>query len=148
MTEDDDLALDRPVDRVTPTHFREILSAYADDERIEGGVCRFELDDGTERRLVIAEDIPSLDDDAYAKLEIGELIGLFEDTEDLLDRPIELSIPVADTERVVTQAEEEGEVTVWFEPEGIKTLLEQLLVGLEAEGGELDEEADPDADEE
>lgn len=128
----DDIGLKRPVDRVTPAAFADIVSEYDAADRIAGGTCRLDLDDGTERRLVVAEDLPALDDDAYAEQEITELAALFADADDLLDRPVELTIPVGDVDRVVTEAEELGAITVWFETEGVAALLTQLLEELEA----------------
>jgi hypothetical protein len=130
MTDDTDTeagSLTRPVDRVNPAAFMEILEAYAEDDRIESGVCRLELADGAERRLVIDEDLPALDDDAYAQREIAELIALFEESEDFEDRSVELTIPVADIDRVVAEAENLGSITTYFDVTGIRSLLAQLL---------------------
>lgn len=129
-TEDGPGSLTRPVDRVTSDAFMDILEAYGSD-RITDGVCRLDIEDGTERRLVISDDLPALDDQAYARRELSELIGLFEDSDDLVDKQAELTIPVGDVDRVVAEAEKLGTVTVYFDTTGVKALLQQLLTELD-----------------
>lgn len=128
---------------MTTEFFENVLTEYLEDERIEGGVVRLDLDDGSTRRVVIDDDTESLVAHEYVKQELEEVIHLMEVNEDLLDQPIELSIPVGDEERVVEEARE-GAVTTWFEPEGIKTVLEHLQAMLETGDKPVAEEPDED----
>lgn len=118
-------------DQMTTEFFDNVLSKYLEEDRLESGVLRLELDDGKTRRIVVDDDTESLDTHEYLKREIEEVMHLIEANEDLLDQPVELAIPVGDAERVVEEAEEDGAVTTWFQPEGIKTVLDHLRVMVE-----------------
>lgn len=141
MTEDDTrseseeeaVLLERPVDRVNPEFFRDIVDEYVAEDRLTGGVARIEVDGEDSRRFVVADELPELSDDAYLAAELAELIDVLDRDEELLDRPVELSVPVADAERVVEEAETEETVTVLFEPTGVRALLDGLLTELETD---------------
>lgn len=113
-------------DQMTTDFFENVLTAYLDDDRIESGVLRLDLDDGRTRRLIVDDDTESLDRYEYLKRELEELIYLIEANEDVLDEPVELSIPVDDADRVVEEATEDQAVTTVFQTSGIKTVLEHL----------------------
>lgn len=113
-------------DQMTTDFFENVLTGYLEDDRIESGVVRLELDDGRTRRVVVDDETESLDPHEYLKRELAEVSYLLAEHEELLDEPIELSIPVADADRVVDEAEEEGAVSTLFQTGGIQTLLEQL----------------------
>lgn len=136
--EEEAVLLERPVDRVNPAFFRDIVDEYVAEDRLTGGVARLEIDGENERRFVVAEELPELSDDAYLAAELAELVDVLERDDELLDRPLELSIPVADAERVVEEAESEETVTVLFEPAGVRTLLEGLLTELETDSTDGD----------
>lgn len=113
-------------DQMTTDFFENVLTAYLDDDRIESGVLRLDLDDGRTRRLIVDDDTESLDRYEYLKRELEEIIYLIEANEDVLDEPVELSIPVDDVDRVVEEATEDQAVTTVFQTSGIKTVLEHL----------------------
>lgn len=113
-------------DRMSTDFFENVLAAYLEEDRIDSGVMRLELDDGRTRRLVVDDDTESLDTHEYVKRELEEVIYLIEANEDLLDEPVELSIPVGDVDRVVEEAEEDEAVTTLFQASGVKTILEHL----------------------
>lgn len=113
-------------DRMTTDFFENVLTEYLENDRIESGVLRLELDDGRTRRLVVDDDTESLDAHEYTKRELEEMSYLIEENEELFDEPVELSIPVADEDRVVEEATEDGAVRTLFGASGIQTLLDQL----------------------
>ncbi|MEF8783029.1 MAG: hypothetical protein V5A39_06575 [Haloarculaceae archaeon] len=113
-------------DQMTTDFFENVLTTYLEEDRIESAVMRLELDDGRTRRLVIDDDSESLDPYEYLERELAEVIYLIEENEDLLDEPVELSIPVGDVERVIEEAEEEEAVTTLFRASGVQTVLEHL----------------------
>jgi hypothetical protein len=113
-------------DRMTTDFFENVLTEYLEDDRIESGVVRLELDDGKTRRIVIDDDTESLDRHEYITRELDEVGHLVAENQDLFDEPLQLSIPVEDTDRVVQEAKEEGAVGTLFHAGGIQTLLEQL----------------------
>lgn len=141
---EDAVLLERPVDRVTTDFFRDIVDEYVAEDRLQRGYARFDVDDeDRERRFVVEDDLPELSDTAYVEAEVRELVDVLDRDEDVLDQPVELSIPVGDADRVREEVEEDGTVTVLFQPEGVQTLLEQLLAGLDADadGGDGDSAA-------
>lgn len=121
-------------DRMTTDFFEDVLAEYLAEDRIESGVVRVDLDDGRTRRVVVDDDTESLGSHEYVRRELEETIDLLEANDDLLEHPIELSIPVDDEERVIEEAED-GAVTTWFQPEGIVELLDHLRVALEEADG-------------
>lgn len=125
MTDDEPLEKPRG-DQMTTDFFENVLTTYLEADRIESGVMRLELDDGRTRRLVIDDDTESLDPYEYLERELAEVIYLIEENEDLLDEPVELSIPVGDVDRVIEEAEEEAAVTTLFRASGVQTVLENL----------------------
>lgn len=134
-------------DQMTPEFFENVLTEYLEDGRLEGGVLRLELDDGQTRRLVIDDDTGSLGPYEYVRRELAEVIYLIEENEDLLDEPIELSIPVGDVGRIIEEAEREEAVTTLFRAGGIRTVLEHLHTVVEgkglSEGGDATDEGAP-----
>ncbi|MHB9288184.1 hypothetical protein ACKVMT_14240 [Halobacteriales archaeon Cl-PHB] len=131
--ETDEVTLvERPIDRVNPEFFRDIVDEYDQRGELHRGFARLDVEDKT-RRFAIADELTELSDGAYVAGEIAELVDVFEKDDEVLDEPVELVIPVADEERVIEEAAEEGTVTVMFEPAGVQTLLEQLLAALAAE---------------
>lgn len=130
-------------DQMTTDFFRNVLETYLEEDRIESGVLRLELADGQTRRIVVEDDTASLDPYEYVLRELEETIHLIEENEDLLDDPIELSVPVGDTERVIEEVTEEETVTTLFRTSGITTILEHLhdVVGDEQRAA-LDETPD------
>lgn len=128
-------------DQMTTDFFENVLTEYLADDRIESGLLRLELDDGRTRRLVVDDDTESLDPHEYIKRELAEVIQLIDENAELFDEPLELSIPVADADRVVQEAEEEGAVRTLFQADGIRGLLEELhaVVDLKAEGVQREE---------
>lgn len=139
-TADEYELLERPIDQVTPSFFRSIVEGYVDEDRLDGGVARLTVDGDRERRFAIGNDLPEMSDTAYLEATLRELTDVLAAQEDQLDQPVELSIPVADTERVLTEVEDEGTVTVLFQPQGIETLLDQLLADLR--DGDVESEAE------
>ena len=125
MTDDESLEKPRG-DQMTTDFFENVLTTYLEEDRIESAVIRLELDDGRTRRLVIDDDTESLGPYEYLERELAEVIYLIEENEDLLDEPVELSIPVGDVDRVIEEAEEEEAVTTLFRASGVQTVLEQL----------------------
>lgn len=121
-------------DQLTTDFFENVLTTYLDEDRIESGVVRLELDDGRTRRLVIEDDTEALESHEYLQRELAEVIYLIERNEDLLDDPVALPIPVDDADRVIEEATETGTVTTLFETDGIRTLLEHLLAVVESDG--------------
>lgn len=119
-------------DQMTTDFFENVLTQYLADDRIESGVVRLELDDGRTRRVVVDDDTESLDPHEYLQRELAEVSYLIEANEELLDEPLELSIPVADADRVVEEAQQEEAVSTLFQATGIRTLLEQLQAIIEA----------------
>jgi hypothetical protein len=113
-------------DQMTTDFFENVLTAYLEDDRIESGVLRLDLDDSRTRRLIVDNDTESLDRYEYLKRELEEVIYLIEANEDLLDEPVELSIPVGDVDRVIEEATEDQAITTVFQTSGIKTVLEHL----------------------
>lgn len=129
--------LERPVDRVNAAFFRDIVDEYVDHDRLQRGYARFEVDDeDRERRLVVEDDLPELSDTAYTEAQLEELIDVLGRDDAPVDGAIELPIPVGDPERVVEEARRDGKVTVYFEPDGVRGLLEELLAALRAENDE------------
>jgi hypothetical protein len=123
----DETAPEKPRgDQMTTDFFETVLTTYLEEDRIESGVLRLDLDDGRTRRLVIDDESESLDPYEYLQRELAEVIYLIEENEDLLDEPVELSIPVGDTERVIEEAEQDEAVTTMFRASGIQTVLEHL----------------------
>mgnify|MGYP000367845310 CR=1 FL=1 len=125
MTDDEPLEKPRG-DQMTTDFFENVLTTYLEEDRIESGVMRLELDDGRTRRLVIDDDTESLEPYEYLERELAEVIYLIEENEDLLDEPVELSIPVGDVDRVIEEAEQEAAVTTLFQASGVQTVLEHL----------------------
>ncbi|WP_220132574.1 hypothetical protein [Natronomonas sp. LN261] len=123
----DDTPQEKPRgDQMTTDFFEKVLASYLEEDRLESGVLRLDIDDGRTRRLIIDDDTGELDRYEYIKRELEEVIYLIEENEDLLDEPVELPIPVGDTERVIEEAKEEDAVTTVFQAGGIKTVLEHL----------------------
>jgi len=123
----DDTPQEKPRgDQMTTDFFENVLASYLEEDRLESGVLRLETDDGRTRRLIIDDDTGDLDRYEYIKRELAEVIYLIEENEDLLNEPVELPIPVGDTERVIEEAKEEEAVTTVFQAGGIKTVLEHL----------------------
>lgn len=116
---------------MTTDFFADVLSEYLQDDRIEEGVVRIELDDGRTRRFVVADDTESLAPYEYVRRELEEALVLVEENDELFDQPVELSIPVRDERRVREEIDEEGAVTTWFKPEGFALVLENLLAMVE-----------------
>lgn len=114
-------------DQMTTDLFENVLASYLEEDRLESGVLRLELDDGRTRRLVVDDDTVSLDKFEYIQRELEEVVALLEANEELLDEPLEVSIPVADTERVIEEARENEAVTTVFQTAGITTILEHVL---------------------
>lgn len=119
-------------DRMTTDFFEKVLTKYLEEDRLEGGVLRLELDDGSTRRVVVDDDTESLDSHEYVKRELEELMFLVEENEDLFDEPLQLSIPVDDTERVVSEAKSDGAVSTLFQAQGIGSLLQELHAVVDA----------------
>ena len=129
--------LERPVDRVNAAFFRDIVDEYVEHDRLQRGYARFEVDDeDRERRLVVEDDLPELSDTAYTEAQLEELIDVLGRDDAPVEGVIELPIPVGDPERVVEEARRDGKVTVYFEPDGIRGLLAELLAALRAEDDE------------
>lgn len=103
------------------------LTEYIEEGRLERGILRLEVDDGPTRRLVVDDDTVSIDRFEYILRELEEVIALIDENEELLDEPLEVSIPVADTERVIEEAKENEAVTTVFQTAGITTILEHVL---------------------
>jgi hypothetical protein len=134
---EDAVLLERPVDRVNAAFFRDIVDEYVEHDRLQRGYARLELDDeDRERRLVVEDDIPELSDTAYTEAQLAETIDVLGRDDAPVEGAIELPIPVGDPERVRDEVEEDGTVTVFFEPEGVRALLEELLAVLRAENDE------------
>lgn len=123
-------------DRMTTDFFETVLTQYLEEDRIESGVIRLELDDGKTRRIIVDDDTESLDRHEYIERELAEVGHLVTKNEDLFDEPLQLSIPVEDTNRVVQEAKEEGAVSTLFHASGIQTLLEQLQDIVDVKGEE------------
>lgn len=135
--------LDRPVDRVTPSFFRDVIEEYVETDRLDRGIARFEIDGDRERCFVVADALADLDEAAYAKAEIAELIAILDADPGILEQSMELAVPVADEDRVREEVAEQGTVTVVLEPAGLRTILENLLGALEHPGaGGSDDSAD------
>lgn len=134
-------------DQMTTDFFEDVLAEYLADDRLEGGVVRLELDDGRSRRIVVDDDTESLDPYEYLKRELAETIYLIEENEELLDEPVELSIPVGDADRVVEEAERDEAVTTLFQTSGIKMLLEHLQLALDGERRDLADDPSHDSGE-
>jgi hypothetical protein len=130
-------------DQLSTDFFADVLTSYLEDDRIESGVLRLELDDGRTRRLVIDDDTEALAPYEYVRRELAEVIYLLEENEALLDEPVGVSIPVEDADRVIEEATEEEAVTTLFHTEGVKTILEHLLAVLD-ERDPAFEETSPD----
>jgi hypothetical protein len=131
---------------MTTDFFESVLTEYLEDDRLENGVVRLELDDGRTRRFVVSDDTESLDTFEYVQRELEEAIHLIEENEELFDQPVELSVPVRDEDRVVDEIESESAVTTWFKPDGFKLALEHLLAMLE-EGSPSPDGAAPESEE-
>ncbi|WP_200531880.1 hypothetical protein [Halorubrum sp. LN27] len=110
-------------DRMTPAFFEDVLAEYLDADRIEEAVVRLELDDGTTRRVVVAEDTESLGPDEYAARELAEARRLIEGHADRFEAPAELTVPVRDADRVREEIASDDAVTTWVKPEGVAQLL-------------------------
>lgn len=123
--------LDRPVDRVTPAFFRDIVSEYVEADRLDRGIARLTVDGDRERCFVVADGLAEVSDAAYAEAEIAEVIAVLESDGGLLEQPLELSVPVGDEERVIEEVTETGTVSVFLQPEGLVTILQNLLAALE-----------------
>lgn len=123
-------------DRMTTDFFETVLTEYLEEDRIESGVIRLELDDGKTRRIIVDDDTESLDRHEYIERELAEVGYLVAENRDLFDEPLQLSIPVEDTNRVVTEAKEEGAVSTLFHASGIQTLLDQLQDIVDMKGQE------------
>ncbi len=108
---------------MTPAFFEDVLAEYLDEDRVEEAVVRLELDDGTTRRVVVAEDTESLDPDEYAARELAEARRLIEGHADRFETPAELTVPVRDADRVREEIASDDAVTTWVKPEGIARLL-------------------------
>ena len=119
-------------DQMTTDFFDSVLTEYLENDRIESGVVRLDLDDGRTRRIVLDDDTESLVPHEYVKRELAEVSYLLAKNEDLLDEPLELSIPVEDADRVVEEAREEEAVSTLFQTGGIQTLLDHLQRVIEA----------------
>ncbi|MFT4883794.1 MAG: hypothetical protein ACI8U4_001307 [Natronomonas sp.] len=126
-------------DQLSTEFFENVLTSYLEDDRIQSGVLRLELDDGRTRRLVVDDDTEGLGPYEYIRRELAEVIYLLEENEDLLDEPVGMSIPVEDTDRVIEEATEEGAVTTLFHTDGVKTILEHLLAVLEEQESSFEE---------
>jgi hypothetical protein len=129
------MTADRPMesprgDKMTTDFLEDVLLAYLEEDRIESGVLRLDLEDGRTRRIVVDDETASLDPYEYVLRELAEVIALIDENEDLLEEPVNLTIPVGDTEQVVEEATEDGTVTTLFRPEGITTVLEHLQASL------------------
>lgn len=111
---------------MTPDFFANVLEQYLENNRIESGVLRLELDDGRTRRLIIEEDTESLDPYEYLLRELQEIVYLIEENEVLFEETLELSIPVEDADRVVEEARADGAVTTLFQADAVTHLLEDL----------------------
>lgn len=125
-------------DKMTTEFFENVLLGYLEDDRIESGVLRLELDDGATRRIVVDDDTESLDPYEYILRELAEVITLIEETEDLLDEPVELSIPVSDTGRVIEEVRDEETITTLFQSGGVQILIEHLHELVEEEQARAD----------
>jgi hypothetical protein len=123
-------------DRMTTDFFETVLTTYLEEDRIESGVIRLELDDGKTRRIIVDDDTESLHRHEYIERELAEVGHLVAENEDLFDEPLQLSIPVEDTNRVVQEAKEEGAVSTLFHASGIQTLVEQLQDIVDVKGEE------------
>jgi hypothetical protein len=123
-------------DQFTTDFFEDILTTYLEDGEIESAVVRLDLDDGTTRRFVIEDETEALDPYEYLQRELEELRYLLEENQDALSTPVELSIPVADTDRVVEDAREEDAVTTMVQPSGVSTILECMREQLEKQTAE------------
>lgn len=121
---------DRTIDRVSPGFFHKIVGEYVDDDRLTGGEARLEIDGERTRRVVVGESVADLDETAYVRAELAELIDVLEAGDRLLEQPLELEVPVEDRERVVEEVTEEGTVTVLFNPEGVQSLLQEMAAWL------------------
>lgn len=126
-------------DKMTTDFFENVLLRYLEEDRLESGALRLELDDGVTRRIVVDDDTESLDAYEYILRELAEINTLLDETEDLLDEPIELSIPVGDTDRVIEEAQEEETVTTLFQAGGIRTIIEHLQALVEREQGRAED---------
>lgn len=111
---------------MTPAFFENVLREYLEEDRIDSGVLRLELDDGRTRRIVIEEETESFDPYEYLLRELDELVYLIDENEALFDESLELSIPVEDTDRVVEEAREEEAVTTLFQADAVSHLLGDL----------------------
>lgn len=129
-------------DRMTTEFFENVLTKYLDEDRLAGGVLRLELEDGSTRRIVVDDDTESLGSHEYIKQELEELMFLVEQNKDLFDEPLQLSIPVDDTERVVTEAKSDGSVSTLFHAQGIGSLLKELHAVVDAKADMDDEDGD------
>lgn len=127
-------------DKMTTDFFENVLLTYLEEDRLESGVLRLDLDDGRTRRIVVEEDTESLDPYEYLLRELEEVIFLLEENEDLLSEPVELSIPVGDADRVVAEAREAETVTTLFGASGITTVLEHLRDLAASEREQADED--------
>lgn len=130
-------------DKMTADFFEDVLVTYLEEDRLESGVLRLDLDDGETRRIVVEAETESLDPYEYVLRELEEVISLIEENEDLLDEPVRLSIPVGDAERVIEEAREEETVTTLFRSSGIITVLEHLQSLIENERKHADEDDTP-----
>jgi hypothetical protein len=108
---------------MTPAFFEDVLAEYLDADRVEEAVIRLELDDGTTRRVVVAEDTGSRGPDEYAARELAEARRLIEGHADRFEAPAELTVPVRDADRVREQISSDDAVTTWVKPEGVSRLL-------------------------
>lgn len=129
-------------DKMTTDFFEDVLATYLEEDRIERGVLRLELEDGETRRIVVDDETASLDPYEYVLRELEEVISLLADAEEMLDDPVEVSIPVGDADRVVEEVRAEGTVTALFRTSGIETVLEHLRDRVERDRQDADD-ADP-----
>lgn len=128
---------------MTPGFFEDVLAEYLDADRVEEAVIRLELDDGSTRRVVVAEDTESLGPDEYAARELAEARRLIERHADRFEAPAELTVPVRDADSVREEIASDDAVTTWVKPEGVARLLGHFEAATR-EGSIADPEASVD----
>ncbi|MFB6084025.1 MAG: hypothetical protein ABEJ94_07260 [Halorientalis sp.] len=142
MTENDDETtseeekprIDRPV-QATPEFFVDTVAEHEDRGDVRGGICSLRMADGGRRRFVIGTDVNELEESEYIVAALDDLIDLLESTTIGPDE-FEANVPVADSDRVIEEIEDEGTVTVRFDTEGLSGLLAAYLADITADTDE------------
>ncbi len=120
--------IERPI-QATPGFFVETITEHESRDEIEAGLCTLLMEDGGRRRFVINQDVNELAEDDYV-IELGsDLLDLIEDR-GIFNETVEATVPVDDADRVVKEAAEDGEVTLFIDEEALAGMLAKFLATL------------------